>query len=293
MAVVSKIVDIPNWVDGARANRREYRRRQVVEVLIETISSTEDLKYALLLKGGTLMALAYGSTRATTDIDFTATSEDQGNVDELAQMLDDGFPAAARKAGYPRLLCRVQKINKKPPRDDATFPTYEVRIGSAEAGTDEQRRLEAGQAVDVARLEISFNEFIGASQEIYFESDKSLLAYSPEDLIAEKIRAYLQQETRNRRRRQDIYDLSILVEGTQFDADFLQLTLDVLINKCHSRDIFPDIDTFDDEALVDRARSEYHTIQDEVRDQIVDFARDFDIVRDFYRSLPWDGLNST
>jgi len=284
---VARIIDIPNWVDGARANRREYRRRQVVEVLIEAIASHDELKYDILLKGGTLMALAYGSTRATTDIDFTARSHDRGEVDGIAALLDNTFAQAARKAGYPRLLCRIQGIKKKPPRNDATFPTYEIRIGSAEVDTNEALRLAMGQAVDVARIEISFNEFIGSTQELHFKDQKYLLAYSLEDLIAEKIRAYLQQELRNRRRRQDIYDLRFLITGQFFDADIMQRILGVLLEKCHSRDIRPDRNSFDNEALIERARSEYHTIQDEVYGQTLDFESDFAIVSEFYRSLPW------
>lgn len=191
---MAQIIDIPRWVESARTNWQEYRRRQVVEVLVEAISSNDHLKYDLLLKGRTLMALAYGSTRATADIDFTAVSDDSGDVDRMVSLLNGSFPSAARKAGYPKLLCRVQRIKKNPPGENITFPTYEIRVGTVEAGTNEEIRLNQGRAINVVRIEVSFNEVIGPAQEIYFDDDKYVLAYSVHDLIAEKIRAYLQQE---------------------------------------------------------------------------------------------------
>ena len=56
-------VDVRKWVEAARANPAQYRDRQVTEIVLAAIGLTPDLNTNLVLKGGTVMALAFKSNR--------------------------------------------------------------------------------------------------------------------------------------------------------------------------------------------------------------------------------------
>ena len=72
MADPRRHINLTRWVDAARADPQEHRRRQVVDIVLFAISRARELREHLYLKGGALMALAYGSPRSTTDVDFTS-----------------------------------------------------------------------------------------------------------------------------------------------------------------------------------------------------------------------------
>lgn len=119
-------------------------------------------------------------------------------------------------------------------------------------------------------------------------SDEGILAYSLTDLIAEKYRSLLQQVTRNRARRQDVYDLNLLINRLDWLDDVEKNSiLTSLIEKSRARDIEPDIDSFDDPELRARAKKEYQTLADEVDGKLPEFDELFQRVHEFYRSLPW------
>ena len=125
-------VDIRAWVESARADPQLYRDRQVTEIVLAAIGLSPSLTQSLVLKGGTLMALAFGSRRVTGDVDFSATVPPDGFDDLLKDELDAKFPAAAIKLGYLDLVCRVQGVKRRPHSDlfeNAEFPALELRVG--------------------------------------------------------------------------------------------------------------------------------------------------------------------
>jgi len=282
-------IDLAEWVDASRRDPVEYLRRQGVEVAIHAISRNSTLRKKLFLKGGTLMALAYQSPRETTDVDFTVDSKISEKAFNAAfQRLDASFEDVAREIGYPRLKLKVQSNKRNPNKPDAKFPTYQINIGIAERGSHQEDMLRNGNASNVVKLEISLNEVVGELQVLSLdEHGNFVLGYSLFDLIAEKTRAFLQQSKRNRRRRQDIYDLARLIRANKFDAPNKQAILKVLIDKSKSRGIFPGWNSIDDKDLIDRAKSEYHTLAAELEGEQINFDKDYEVVREFYKSLPW------
>jgi len=88
-------VDIRAWVESARADPQLYRDRQVTEIVLTAIGLSPSLSQSLVLKGGTLMALAFGSRRVTGDVDFSATVPPDGFDDLLRDELDAKLHAAA------------------------------------------------------------------------------------------------------------------------------------------------------------------------------------------------------
>jgi predicted nucleotidyltransferase component of viral defense system len=150
-------------------------------------------------------------------------------------------------------------------------------------------RLLDRRAIHIATLEVSFNELVCEVDEIYLgEGDESILAYSVYDLVAEKLRALLQQTQRNRFRRQDVYDIALILRDRKFDVEEREKVLQTLLAKARSREIEPDADAIEMPEIIERARSEYGTLKLELGDQPLDFDADFGLVADFYRSLPWD-----
>ena len=114
----------------------------------------------------------------------------------------------------------------------------------------------------------------------------SLLAYALTDLIAEKLRALMRQEKRNRYRRQDIYDLRFLLESGITEAQ-KKSVLKNLLSKAQARGIEPDRDSFDDPELRRRAEKEYATLTDEIQGDLPNFDESFELVESFDHSLPW------
>ena len=94
-------VDVAAWVERAARDPVAYRQRQTVEIVLNAVAMTAPLNTELVLKGGILLGLAYGSPRQTTDIDLTAAFAVDDDVDDrIRTLLDSAFP---RAAASPRL----------------------------------------------------------------------------------------------------------------------------------------------------------------------------------------------
>lgn len=284
-------VDIRAWVEGARENPDRYRDRQVTEVVLAAIGLTPSLNQNLVLKGGAVMALAFKSNRVTADVDFTATVEPEGFADEVVEDLNRNLPRTAIRIGYPKLLCRVQAIKKMPRPvnfEDFEFPALRLRIGSAERGTNEEKRLQAGRAIRVIDIEISFRDQVYAFQELNLtRPGVAVRAFSLHEIIAEKLRALLQQPIRNRSRRQDVYDIAFLISENDIDESDKKIIHETLLKKCRSHGIEPTSEAIDDPEVRARAEKEWHTLGLEMGGDLPPFDERFSMMRELYVSLPW------
>src|SRR5690606_24880128 len=95
------------------------------------------------------------------------------------------------------------------------------------------KRLDGGKAVNIVNIDYSFNEQ-SFHKEIIKIDGAEFEAYSIIELVAEKIRAILQQKTRNRNREQDIYDLHFILTNINrfgFSKEEKGLILDTLFKK--------------------------------------------------------------
>jgi predicted nucleotidyltransferase component of viral defense system len=186
------------------------------------------------------------------------------------------------------LDCRVQSSKLQPRDPESKYPSIKIKIGYAYKGTPKHKRLEVLQSSDTISIDYSLNEATPNVESLTLAIDEGVLAYSLTDLIAEKYRSLLQQVVRNRARRQDVYDLNLLI-GKLEKVDEIEKTkiLECLISKSNAREIDPDINSFDDPELKDRAQREYQTLEDEIDEELPDFEELFQTVHEFYRSLPW------
>jgi predicted nucleotidyltransferase component of viral defense system len=166
-----------------------------------------------------------------------------------------------------------------------------MKVGYAYKGTPQHKRLLSLQSPNTISIDYSLNEATPNIEDLKLNLEEGILAYSLTDLIAEKYRSLLQQVSRNRSRRQDVYDLNLLVERLgDIDSFERRKILSSLIIKSKAREISPDINSFEDPDLKSRAKKEYHTLEDEIEGELPAFDELFQKVADFYRSLPWSKL---
>jgi predicted nucleotidyltransferase component of viral defense system len=284
-------VDITEWVEKAQTSKSLYIERQATDIILNAIGSSPQYGKKIYLKGGILMAVVYHSPRHTADLDFTTSLEPAADIAEtLGKELDGLLRRTSALLGYADMLCRVQSIQHEPRRigfENQSWPALKVKFAYARRGSPQEAKLHAGKCSDVIKADISFNEPVAAIQIVRLkDTGNQLRVYALTDLIAEKLRALLQQESRNRYRRQDIYDIALLLKAFALDEEEKRALLAIFLKKCESRGIVPVPDSLSNPEVVRRARSEWHTIGAEI-DAAPDFDDCFAIVDALYRSLPW------
>ncbi|MCA6623356.1 MAG: nucleotidyl transferase AbiEii/AbiGii toxin family protein [Pseudanabaena sp. M165S2SP1A06QC] len=280
--------DIKDWVEEASTtSNKEFR--QAVHTILSSIASDSDLKANMILKGGILLAIRYKSHRFTTDIDFSTEKPRGGEITEdgVRKSLDSSLAQMVEELDYD-LDCRVQSSKLQPRDVKSTYPSIKMKVGYAYKGTPQHKRLLSLQSPNTISIDYSLNEATPNIEDLKLNLEEGILAYSLTDLIAEKYRSLLQQVSRNRNRRQDVYDINLLVERFGDIDDFERSKiLNSLIIKSKAREISPDINSFEDPDLKSRAQKDYHTLKDEIESELPDFDDLFQKVSDFYRSLPW------
>ena len=283
-------VDVRAWVDAARADPTLYRDRQVTEIVLTAIGLAPSLNTSLVLKGGAVMALAFKSNRVTGDVDFSSIAEPAEFAEKAVAELNDLLPRAAINLGYLNLVCRVQTVKKMPRPlnfEEHEFPALLLRIGSALRGTKEEPRLAEGKASRVLDIEISFRDQVYAFQELNLTgAGVAVRAFTIHEIIAEKMRALLQQPIRNRNRRQDVYDIAYLIDGHGLSDADKQTILNTLVEKCRTRGITVLQTSIDDPEVKRRAEADWNTLALELGD-LPAFEERFTMMRDLYVSLPW------
>lgn len=287
-----RIVNIDAWIERARHDPMAYIERQATEVVLATIGELPGYQGRFFLKGGILMAVVYNSPRNTGDVDFTTDLPASPDLSAgLRDALDRTFPKITARLGYPDLMLKVQTMRERPRPFNGphtqSFPALEINIAYCRRNQPAERHFENGMAPNVVKVEISFNEPIHAVELIQLSlAGTTVTAYGITDLVAEKFRALLQQVPRNRNRRQDVYDIAHLTERFPLDAHERATLLKTFLAKCEARTIVATPDSLDDDELIERARADWDTLEQEIG-KLPDFDVCFEIVRTLYRQLPW------
>jgi predicted nucleotidyltransferase component of viral defense system len=290
-------LSITRWVEEARANQIVFRDRRVTHILLAAIGLTPVLQQTMVLKGGTLMMLAFGSPRGTQDVDFTIAADPEPFASELETRLNPALQRAAAELGYVDLVCKVQRVTRRPKPEtfeSGTASALCITIAHARRGSNEERLFAEGRSSRVLQVDLSFKEPLLNTAEAKLEQPSvSIRAYALEDLIAEKFRALLQQHVRNggRRvegRRQDVFDLAWLSDHTDMTDDIRARILSALIEKSFARGIEVSIESIDDPEVSIRSSNKWNTLQEELDSDLPPFEEAFEKTRDLYRSLPWN-----
>jgi predicted nucleotidyltransferase component of viral defense system len=280
--------DINDWVEEASTtSNKEFR--QAVYTILSAIASDSNLKANMILKGGILLAIRYKSHRFTKDIDFSTDKPRGGEIteDRVRNSLDSSLAQMIEELDYG-LDCRVQSSKLQPRDVNSTYPSIKMKVGYAYKGTPQHKRLLSLKSPDIVSIDYSLNESTPNIEDLKLNLEEGILTYSLTDLIAEKYRSLLQQVSRNRSRRQDVYDLNFLMERLgDIDSFERSKILNSLIIKSKAREIEPDINSFADPELKSRAKKDYPSLKNEIEGELPDFDDLFQKVADFYRSLPW------
>ncbi len=283
-------IDVAGWVERAKANPVTYLQRQAAEITLNAIAMASPLNKKLVLKGGMLMGLVYNSPRQTTDIDLSAILTVEYGIDEkIYHIMDKAFPKAAAKLGYADLVLKTHSIKQQPKKifSTAKFPALKMKIGFAKRNSNQHKAMLARKATNILEVDISFNELLQQTQILELTGGQELLAYSLVDLIAEKYRAMLQQVERNRNRRQDVYDLKLLIDRDEIDEEIRKQILESFLIKSRSRHIEPARNSLISEEIKKRSAAEWDTMELEIG-ELPDFEESYQQVAKFYQSLPWD-----
>lgn len=288
--MLTTISDIPSWVDAGRG-AQDQKRRRAAHILLYAIASSAPLSAHMAMKGGFLLAIKYKSSRHTIDVDFsTKQSINDFNEVQFIESLENSLQSASTEFAEYGLECKVQSFKKNPPNPAATMPTYNIVIGYAyKNDINSYKRLQKKQAIEVLKIDYSLNEPILNCEKLEISNGLSVMVYSLSDLIAEKYRAILQQKIRNRNRNQDVYDLYYLITNLgRITKKEKNAILDSLIKKSNARGLDVRMDSITDQEIITRSEKGYHEIQYDIEDPLPPFSDAFQIVKEFYESLPWE-----
>lgn len=280
-------IDIAEWVVQADASQREFR--QAVHTILAAIAHDPQLRASMVIKGGILLAVRYQSHRYTKDIDFSTSKKlDEIDPDQIKDALNRSFIETAEVLVY-ELDCRVQSCRIQPANQpDASFPSVKITVGYAYKGSEKHKRLLVNQSPTSISIDYNLNELMPNLEVLDIGQGDQLCAYTLTDLIAEKLRSLLQQKIRNRTRRQDIFDLMLLIEKyPDLDDIEKQKILKSFIEKSESRGITPNRNSLDDAETRKRSQKDYLTLADEIEGDLPGFDETYDAVNIFYKSLPW------
>jgi hypothetical protein len=283
-------IDTEAWIRGAKNNRMLHLARQASEVLLYAIANSIELKSDFYLKGGVLMGLGYNSPRQTNDLDFTSILvPSQDVLVKLKVDLEKNLKRSAEKLGYDQLVFRIHSL--KPSEmpihlDETTWPTIEIKVGFALRNGRQHQKLDSGVSNSVIKMDVTFSEPAGKIQILELKNGSRLLAYSLSWLVAEKYRAILQQPIRKRNRRQDVYDINLLLQHPGINESQKPELLQALFDSCKARNILPHRNSLDDEEVKSMAGADWNSLKLEVN-EIPDFDECYHNVASFYRDLPW------
>jgi len=260
------------------AGRRRFAQYKILEAI-----SLSDFSKIIHFKGGNALRLIHMNPRGTIDLDFSAGEEVQDNGEWIRSQVSIAVGSIQGKDG---IKTKVQRVRRNPIRSDATFPTYQVTIGYAIAGDRSFRSLrlfESKPLADVVQLEISINETVCATANETFADNLTLSACTLEDIIAEKLRSLLQQRTRNRNRKQDVFDIARLQLHCPESID-KYLVASYLVSKCEAKKVDLAKSLYDEE-IMNRAKTDYDLLKADLREQFIDFPAAWDQVIKLVESL--------
>lgn len=280
-------LDFADWVKRSE-NSANAAFRQAVHTLMLAISQADSLQSRMIFHGGLLLAVRFHGIRHTKDIDFV-TEDRRIQLDEehFIGSLNQELAIACENLSYG-LDCRIQSYRVKPPGENHNFQSLKIGMGYAYKGASAHQRLMKGESPTVIEIDYSFNEVNQQIDTIQLVDGGKILAYSLPDLVGEKYRAMIQQKSRNRRRRQDAFDIYWLLKSGYLEDRALKIIIyRSLLIKAQSRQLVIDKDSLADEEIVERSKSEYSTLADEIDGKLPPFEEVYTTVRNYYETLPW------
>ncbi len=262
---------IRSWANEHRESIDVGRTRFAQYAILVGITSSSMLRNALVFKGGNALDFIWHPNRSTRDLDFSVdVNAIENSFDEhtLETALRQGLSISTRTLG---VIFSVHRVTRQPPGIDKTFVTYEASIGYAlEDETKLRQRMGYGQpSTHVIPVEVSINEPICDEAAIALDATHTLRVCTVEDIVAEKLRALLQQPLRNRTRRQDLLDIAVVLQsGMALDRSRIA---SFLLTKARARNVPVSRTAFRDPEIARRAAQDYGALENTIRTKYVPF----------------------
>ena len=237
----STLAEIDSWSRHNGVTTLEARIRFTEFVILNCVASGQVTRQGIVLKGGNALRFAYQSPSSTKDLDFSVDADGiPDDEDQIRDLLNDALTFAQ---GRFNVKAKCQRVKRNPKNPDATRPAYRVTIAYQFRGDRYFLGFENHSNITtVIPLEISLNDLVCDTAE--WADVQGLRVCSLEDILAEKLRALLQQKTRNRSRGQDVYDIAGCMCRSGIDRGKIGKYLE---QKSSIRDIEVRKSNFDDE----------------------------------------------
>lgn len=266
-----RFVDIPTWAASSGISIDEARVRFAQYGVLCGIASVRPLREGLVFKGGNALDFVWHPNRSTVDLDFShdptvaLPTLDPGPIKDL---LERGLSTATPRLGT---AFAVHRVRQHPRGTDKTFITYEARIGYAhrDEARLRQRMAQGETSTNVIGLDISLNEPVCDAQLVQLDDAHRLRVATIEDIVAEKLRALLQQPIRNRERRQDMLDIAVILRANP-DLDRQRIAR-FLLTKAAARAVPVSRAAFHNSEVARRAREGYDELANTTRVMFVPF----------------------
>ena len=274
--------EIQVWAKRNEFPVSEAKRRYAQYGVLQSVAGSKILSDALVFKGGNALDFVWQPNRSTADLDFSSREADL-TIPRIREFLELSLQRVSTASGT---LYRIQRMEQQPPGEGRSFIAFNLSIGYAlpDDFRNQHRIGDSKPSLANIPVEISLNESICAAERIDIQSTNLLQVSTREDIVAEKLRALLQQTPRNRTRPQDVLDIAVtLQQGAKLRAD---VVADFLRRKALARSIEVSLEQFLREDLWDRAEQGYLELKGTARNIFVPFPIARAMVLDFVRTLP-------
>ncbi len=270
----SSFDDISSWSASNRIPVSEGRFRFAQYAVLVAVSRSRDLRRTLILKGGNALDFVWYPNRSTIDLDFSldeALLDRDLGTQNIRESFIPGLRVAERTLG---VKLAVHKVEQQPPGENRTFITYRVRIRYALADETKLRaRMDRGEPrSQVVLVDLSRNDPVYESETFEVEAGRSLRVCTVEDIVGEKLRALLQQPSRNRRRPQDLLDIAVLYKHHR-NLDTSRISEILLRKSGPPREIKVSKQAFYASEIWDRASVGYPELAPTTRRQFLSFSQ--------------------
>ena len=244
------------------------------------------LRELLVFKGGNALDFVWNPNRSTRDLDFSAdhlADYDDINENSLKISLLQALAPVSRSLN---MSFAINRVEQQPPGVDKNFITYTANVQYALPDQASLRKRIASREIvaQVIPVEVSLNEPICADERVAIDTNLNIRVSTPEDIVAEKLRALLQQPIRDRTRPQDLLDIAVLLQETE-RLDPL-LIADYLARKAEARNVSVSRAAFHDDELARRAEEGYAELEHSARRHFIPFRTALTTLQELVSQLP-------
>jgi predicted nucleotidyltransferase component of viral defense system len=280
----TSIIDIENWCRRNNFKLYEGRQRYAEYAILSCIAADSVLSKAIVFKGGNALRFFFNSPRSTLDLDFSINVDNFiDNVTFVREKLNTALQRIEYRFG---IKAKCQRVKRNPLREGTTRPTYEITVGYLFPDDRYFANFDDKNIVTVIHIDISLHdkvcEFISVS--LANDSRGHLRVCNLEDILAEKLRALLQQPLRNRNRGQDVYDIALMFNKNKSHLEYKKIA-NYLQAKSEIRDIYARLSAFNI-VVKSMAVYQYDTrIQEQTGIDFIPFNDAWELVLDLVRKL--------